>query len=488
MSVTDREPRETSAQPAPAPPAPAPAPAGPVPVSAPAAPAPTDAHADLTTGHAPAAQPSAPARRPRRATVADIVRAVTDGPLSLRISGYDGSAVGPADAGIGLHIATERGLSYLLTAPGDLGLARAYVSGDLRLVGVHPGDPYEALRLFKDELRLRLPSPAEALTLVRRLGWDRLLPPPRPPQEALPRWRRLTAGWRHSRGRDSRAIQHHYDVSNAFYERVLGPSMTYTCAVYHDPSDTLEQAQAAKYDLVAGKLGLRSGMRLLDVGCGWGGMVRHAAREYGVRALGVTLSRAQAEWAQAAIEREGLTGLAEVRYLDYRDAPVEQFDAVSSIGLTEHIGVRNYPSYFAALRDRLRPGGRLLNHCITRADNRMPNRPGRFIDRYVFPDGELAGPGRVISEIHDVGLEVQHEENLRQHYALTLAAWCRNLVEHWDACVSEAGVGIARVWGLYMAGSRLAFERNTIQLHQVLATRTGPDGDASYPLRPTWTP
>ena len=426
-------------------------------------------------------------RRTGRATVAEIVRAVTDGDLPVRITAYDGSGIGPADAGIGLHVRSPRGLSYLLTAPGELGMARAYVSGDLEVTGVHPGDPYEALRLLKDELRLRRPSVAEAAALVRRLGWQRLLPPPPPAEEAPARWRRVTAGLRHSRSRDRSAISHHYDVSNAFYELVLGPSMTYTCAVFRNPGDTLEQAQAAKYDLVAGKLGLKPGMRLLDVGCGWGGMVRHAAREYGVRALGVTLSRAQAEWAQAAIEREGLTGLAEVRHMDYRDAPAEHFDAVSSIGLTEHIGVRNYPGYFAALRERLRPGGRLLNHCITRADNRMPHRPGPFIDRYVFPDGELAGPGRVISEMHDAGFEVQHEENLRQHYALTLAAWCRNLVEHWDECVNEVGVGTARVWGLYMAGSRLSFERNAIQLHQVLGTRNGPAGDSGFPLRPDWT-
>jgi cyclopropane-fatty-acyl-phospholipid synthase len=418
--------------------------------------------------------------------VADVVRALTTGDLPVRITGYDGSAVGPSDAGITLSIGSERGLTYLLTAPGDLGMARAYVSGDLALHGVHPGDPYEALTLLKDELRLRTPSVAEALNLVRGLGWERLLPPLPPPQEALPRWKRVVNGLRHSRSRDSTAISHHYDVSNAFYEKVLGESMTYTCAVYRSPDDTLEEAQAAKYDLVAQKLALRAGMRLLDVGCGWGGMVRHAAREYGVKALGVTLSKAQAQWARAAIEREGLTGLAEVRHLDYRDAPREQFDAVSSIGLTEHIGVRNYPVYFGALRDRLRVGGRLLNHCITRADNRAPHRSGAFIDRYVFPDGELAGPGRLISEIHDVGLEVHHEENLRQHYALTLAAWCRNLVENWDDCVAEVGEGSARVWGLYMAGSRLAFERNEIQLHQVLAVRTTDDGDDEFPLRPTW--
>ncbi|MFF5232624.1 class I SAM-dependent methyltransferase [Dactylosporangium sp. NPDC000521] len=420
-------------------------------------------------------------------TVAEIVRAVTSGEPAVRITAYDGSAVGPVTASIGLHVASERGLTYLLTAPGDLGMARAYVSGDLELRGVHPGDPYEALKALEDGLQLRMPSPADALRLVRGLGWDRLRPVPPPPQEHVPNWKRTLQGLRHGRGRDAEAIHHHYDVSNAFYEKVLGPSMTYTCAVYRSPSDTLEQAQSNKYDLVAGKLALKPGMRLLDVGCGWGGMVRHAAREYGVKALGVTLSREQAAWAQAAIEREGLSHLAEVRHLDYRDAPLEHFDAVSSIGLTEHIGLRNYPVYFKTLRDRLKPGGRLLNHCITRADNRTSHRPGAFIDRYVFPDGELASPGKLVSAVHDAAFEVQHEENLRMHYAHTLAGWNRNLVEHWDACVDEVGIGTARVWGLYMAGSRFAFERNQIQLHQILATKTTRLGDSSYPLRPDWT-
>ncbi len=280
-------------------------------------------------------------------------------------------------------------------------------------------------------------------------------------------------------------IAHHYDVSNRFYELVLGPSMTYTCAVFPTADASLEQAQAEKYDLICRKLDLQPGQRLLDVGCGWGGMVRHAAREYGVRALGVTLSRAQAEWAKGAIDRERLGNLAEVRHLDYRDVMESGFDAVSSIGLTEHIGVRNYPAYFGHLRDRLRPGGRLLNHCITRSHNRW--QPiGAFLDRYIFPDGELTGSGRIISAAQDAGLEVQHEENLRRHYALTLAGWCRNLHDHWDEAVAEVGEGKARVWGLYMAGSRLAFERNEIQLHHVLATRTTDEGDNGFPLRPTW--
>ena len=204
--------------------------------------------------------------------------------------------------------------------------------------------------------------------------------------------------------------------------------MTYTCACFPDPEATLEEAQAFKYDLVCRKLGLEPGMRLLDVGCGWGGMVRHAAREYGVEVIGVTLSREQAAWGQAAVEREGLAGRAAVRFGDYRDVPETGFDAISSIGLTEHIGVRNYPSYFTFLRDRLVPGGRILNHCITRADNRTKATTGAFIDRYVFPDGELTGSGRIITAMQDVGLEVRHEENLREHYAMTLRHWCENLV------------------------------------------------------------
>ena len=222
-------------------------------------------------------------------------------------------------------------------------------------------------------------------------------------------------------------------------------------------------------------------MRLLDVGCGWGGMVMHAAREYGVKALGVTLSAQQAAWAQAAIEREGLSGLAEVRHLDYRDVPETGFDAVSSIGLTEHVGKANLPSYFSFLFAKLKVGGRLLNHCITRPDNIQPAiRKRGFINRYVFPDGELEGPGYLISLMHDTGFEVRHEENLREHYARTLAAWCANLDAHWSEAVAEVGQGTARVWRLYMAGSRLGFDRNHIELHQVLSVRLAAGRDLRH--------
>lgn len=418
-------------------------------------------------------------------TIAESVDSLMRDGMPIRFTAYDGSSSGPPDAEIGLELTGPRGLAYLLTAPGDLGMARAYVAGDLVLHGVHPGDPYRALVLLQNHLRFRAPTPTEAVAVVRALGLGGFRPPPPPPQEAVPRWRRAVEGLRHTRSRDAEVISHHYDVSNRFYELVLGPSMTYTCAVFPTPEASLEEAQAEKYDLICRKLDLRPGQRLLDVGCGWGGMVRHAAREYGVRALGVTLSRQQAEWAKGAIDGEQLGDLAEVRHLDYREVMETGFDAVSSIGLTEHVGVRNYPAYFGHLRDRLRPGGRLLNHCITRSHNRR--QPiGAFLDRYIFPDGELTGSGRIISAAQDVGLEVQHEENLRRHYALTLTEWCRNLRDHWEEAVAEVGEGTARAWGLYLAGSRLAFERNEIQLHHVLATRPSDDGDDGFPLRPTW--
>ena len=420
------------------------------------------------------------ARRPT-VTLGEIFTTLFGDGAPVRFQAYDGSVAGSEDAPIGLRLATPRAASYLATAPGSLGMARAYIQGDLELDGVHPGDPYAMLTLIEDQLHMRRPAPGEALRWLQGLGLRTLLPPEPPPQEVRPF---AKIGLKHGRIRDANAIKHHYDVSNRFYEMVLGPSMTYTCACYPTADATLEQAQVHKYDLVARKLALQPGQRLLDVGCGWGGMVRHAAQHYGVRALGVTLSREQAQWAQERIKRDGLDHLAEVRHLDYRDVPEADFDAVSAIGLIEHIGVKMYPAYFAFLRDRLRPGGRLLNHGITRPDNRHAGLPRRgFIGRYVFPDGELTGSGDIVSAMEDANLEVQHHENLRVHYARTLQAWCDNLVANWDECVAESGLATAKVWGLYMAGSRLGFERNGIQLHQILATRTDEGGRSGYPLR-----
>jgi cyclopropane-fatty-acyl-phospholipid synthase len=406
-----------------------------------------------------------------------------DAPVAFRA--YDGSRVGAADSPVTITVKSPVAVSYLAQAPGSLGLARAYVSGHLDV----DGDMYTALARLTQVQRTDV-GLGEKLGLLRSLGGPKLLWPriPAPPQEVRVN-RRWMSGRRHTRGRDASAISHHYDVSNTFYEWVLGPSMAYTCACYPSQDATLEQAQATKFDLVARKLGLEPGMRLLDVGCGWGGMVMHAAREYGVQALGVTLSAEQASWAQAAIKERGLSDLAEVRHLDYRDVPETGFDAVSSIGLSEHIGKAQLPGYFGYLYGKLVPGGRLLNHCITRPDNTGPSHVSAgFIYRYVFPDGELEGPGYLMSLMHDAGFEVRHSENLREHYAMTLQGWCANLDAHWDEAVAEVGEGTARVWRLYMAGSRLGFEQNVVQLHQMLGVKLAADGSARMPLRPDWEP
>jgi cyclopropane-fatty-acyl-phospholipid synthase len=417
--------------------------------------------------------------------LAEVFERVMGSDAPVEFAAYDGSHAGTPGAPVKLTIRSPVAVAYLAQSPGALGLARAYVSGHLDL----DGDMYQALERMSKAQNMDL-SVAEKWRLLQSLGGPKLLvnriaPPP---QEVM-QSRRWLSGRRHTKGRDAKAISHHYDVSNTFYEWVLGPTMAYTCACYPKADASLEEAQANKFDLVARKLGLHEGMRLLDVGCGWGGMVRHAAREYGVRAIGVTLSKQQAEWGKAAIEREGLSKLAEIRHMDYRDVEETEFDAVSSIGLTEHVGQKQLPSYFAHLFGKLKLGGRLLNHCITRPDNTEPaHRQQGFINRYVFPDGELESVGFLISLMHDTGFEIRHEENLREHYAKTLAAWCANLDEHWDEAVQEVGEGTARVWRLYMAGSQLGFDRNNIQLHQVLGVRVHEDGTAGMPLRPDWEP
>ena len=398
----------------------------------------------------------------------------------IRVEAFDGSRAGPDGPAVTLRLASPRALSYLVRSPGELGLSRAYVAGEIAI----DGDMYTALEAIGEKST----DARTVIDVLRRLGLGSvaraaLARVPKPAQEVRLR------GRRHSKGRDARAIAHHYDVSNRFYEMVLGPSMAYTCACYPRDEATLEEAQEYKFDLVCRKIGLQPGMTLLDVGCGWGGMVMHAARHYGVTALGVTLSRAQAEWAAKAIAEAGLADRAEVRHLDYRDAPGVPggYDAISSIGLTEHIGRAQLPSYFRFLHGKLRPGGRLLNHAIMRTTTTQRAAFDRgFINRYVFPDGELHGVGHVISVMQNAGFEVHHEENLREHYARTLAGWCANLDANWDACVAEVGAPIARVWRLYMAGSRLSFAQHRLELHQVLGVKVGRDGASGMPVRPDW--
>jgi cyclopropane-fatty-acyl-phospholipid synthase len=251
--------------------------------------------------------------------------------------------------------------------------------------------------------------------------------------------------------------------------------MTYSCAVWSDPSDSLERAQEAKYELICRKLDLRPGMRLLDVGCGWGGMAMYAAAHHGVQAVGITLSRPQEEWAQKNAAEEGLADRVDVRLQDYRDVDDGPYDAISSIGM-----------YFEQLFGLLRPGGRMLNHGIARPSaKRARFARHSFIDRYVFPDGELHEVGAVVSTMQERGFEVRHVESLREHYALTLRAWIANLEDHWVAAIAEAGPPRARIWRLYMAASALNFEAGRTQVHQILGVK-GDRGRSGMSLRPAF--
>jgi cyclopropane-fatty-acyl-phospholipid synthase len=416
-----------------------------------------------------------PSPKRRQGALAPVLDRATGSGTGIEFRAYDGSRAGPRDAAIRVDIRSPLAVRYLAQARNDLGLARAYVSGELEV----EGDLHEALRRLWRVNEGNVPW-RERLHVLRSVGLGALRPAEPPREEARLR------GRRHSRRRSAVAASHHYDVSNRFYGWILGPSMAYTCAVYPEAGATLEQAQFTKHDLACRKLGLRPGMRLLDVGCGWGGMVLHAARHYGVRALGVTLSSRQVEWARRAIEEAGLADRAEVRLLDYRDVAEAGFDAVASIGLTEHVGKAQLPAYFRFLHGKLRSRGRLLNHCITRPDNLHPLLlRGGFIDRYVFPDGELLGPGHIMSTMHDAGFELRHEENLREHYARTLADWEDGLEARWSDAVEEVGRARARAWRLYLAGSRVSFEDRWLELHQALGVKTE-DGDAAMPLRAEW--
>ncbi len=421
-------------------------------------------------------------------TVAEVleplVRTTTGTALPIRIDCWDGSSLGPPDAPLHVRFTSRRGLRRLLWAPNELGFARAYVSGDVQI----EGDLLDAMQRFDEladpergpGLHIGTETTVAVAKAVLRLGAIGL--PPKPPAEEI----RL-GGRRHSTGRDSEAISAHYDVGNDFYRLVLGPSMVYSCAYFEEAPSTayrLEDAQRAKLDLVARKLGLEPGMRVLDVGCGWGGFVLHAAREYGVRAVGVTLSREQAVFARRRVEEEGLGGLVEIRGQDYRDVPDGPYDAIASIGMAEHVGMAQLPGYAGHLHSLLAPGGRLLNHAISR----RPGPPGdpkgdktSFIDRYVFPDGELEPMSTMVDLLETAGFEVRDVESLREHYALTLREWVANLEREWDRAVALSSPGRARIWRLYMAGSALGFESNRLGVNQVLAVRTGPGGRSGLP-------
>jgi cyclopropane-fatty-acyl-phospholipid synthase len=386
--------------------------------------------------------------------------------LPIRFRFYDGSEVGAPDAPATVVITSPDALSRMLYAPGELGVARAFIAGDL----IVEGDFLAALRL-----RERMPVPrfdaATRIAMARLLGRAALHRVAPPPEEVKLR------GRFHSSARDKEAVSHHYDVSNDFYELLLGETMMYSCALWSDPDADLDRAQTAKIELVCRKLDLQPGMRLLDAGCGWGTLAIHAARHYGVSVTAITLSEEQAAYARKRVAEAGLDHQIDLRVQDYRTIQDGAFDVVAAVGLLEHVG-SDLPNYPATMFRLLRPGGRFFHHAISRPPFRKKRFPKpTFINSYVFPDADLHEIGHIVSAFQEAGFEVRHVETLRDHYVHTLGCWIDRLEDHWGEAVALIGVGNARVWKLYMTAAILGFEENRLQIHHVLSVK--PDSGRS---------
>jgi len=379
-------------------------------------------------------------------------------------------------------------VARLLWPPTPDSFAEAYLRGDVDI----DGHAMTAL-MAAERLDLRRLSAAD---LRRLLRWTFELRPATPPGRRLERVARLS-GTRHSRARDMAAVRFHYDVGEAFYSLWLDRRLTYSCAYFDagaDPAAELDAAQEAKLDLVCRKLDLQRGDRLLDIGCGWGSLILYAAERYGVEAVGVTLSQRQADEANRRAAEAKLADRVRAEVRDYRDLePLGRFDKVASIGMFEHVGEANVPTYFRSAFEALRPGGLFLNHGI--AQGAKPVRWGpdlrptasHFIDRYVFPDGELLAVDRAMTIAHhDTPFELLDVQALRPHYALTLEAWVSRLEANWEAAVAAAGEEVARTWRLYMSAARRGFESGDLDVAQLLFARPGPQGPAERPVRPWW--
>ena len=422
---------------------------------------------------------------PSRTTVAGLfdplLTEVLGGAPPVRFEFWDGSSAGPGDGADVVRVQSPHALRRMIWSPGELGLGRAYVAGDLDV----QGDVFTVLRTLQgaasNDAQLGIGAAVSALGVARKLG-ALGLPLAPPPEESRQH------GRRHSKRRDSDAISHHYDVGNDFYRLFLGPSLTYSCARFADEGASLEDAQAAKHELISRKLGLdeRPGMRLLDIGCGWGSMALHAATQHGAEVVGVTISAEQAAAARERVAAAGLSDRVEIRLQDYRDLSGETFDAISSVGMFEHVGAARTAEYFTVIHSLLRPQGRLLNHAISSIGGSVMG-PKSFIARYVFPDGELLDVGEVVLAMERAGFEVRDVESLREHYAKTLRRWVANLEAQWDEAVAMVGPARARIWRLYMAASALGFEDGGIAIHQVLGVVPDPTGLSGMPAtRRTW--
>jgi cyclopropane-fatty-acyl-phospholipid synthase len=389
----------------------------------------------------------------------ELARALPERPFTLRFwEGTELAATSPE--GPVFTVRSPAAVAHLLRAPGQLGLGRAYAAGELeaddldRVIDLL--DTYKPPAIDRSA-RLRLSVAALAAVGLTR--------PPRIPASEL-----RPSGRRHSRERDARAVRHHYDVSNEFFALFLDSSLTYSCALFSRGAQTLEEAQDAKRELVCQKLALKEGKRILDVGCGWGSFVMHAASRYGVEAVGITLSPAQAEGARARVAEAGLSDRVEIRLADYRDLASERYDAIASIGMVEHVGANQIDLYARQLAGLLDPGGRLLNHGIARLRH-GDAEAGPFSERYVFPDAAPLHVSRVILALERAGIVPEHVEGLAQDYADTLTHWIERLDANREQAELLVGAERLRVWRLYLRAARNGFRTGFTSIFQVLGHR-----------------
>jgi cyclopropane-fatty-acyl-phospholipid synthase len=390
----------------------------------------------------------------------EIEAALPRRPFAIRF--WDGTAVAATEDGAPTFtFHSPQALAHVIRAPGELGLGRAYVLGLVDTDDIEGAlqivDTFEPPRLSVRQIA-RL-----GVAVIRACG---LVTPPRPPASEL----RLT-GERHTIGRDRSAIAYHYDAGNDFFALFLDESMTYSCAYFKGGATTLAEAQQAKLDLVCTKLALQEGERVLDVGCGWGSFAIHAARNFGVSVLGVTLSEEQVKLGRERVREAGLEDLVELRLADYRELGGERFDAISSIGMVEHVGEERIDLYMRTLNELLRPGGRLLNHGIAKLMDFDTADEGAFSERFVFPDGVPLPLSRIELALERVGLVTRHVEGLPEDYAETLKYWIASFEARYEEAVRVAGVERARVWRVYLRAARQGFLTGWASVYQVLADK-----------------
>jgi cyclopropane-fatty-acyl-phospholipid synthase len=387
----------------------------------------------------------------------ELAAALPERPFTVAF--WDDGELAGTTPGPRFSVRSPAALAHALRAPGQLGIGRAYVSGQLDVDDLDAA--IRLLQTWKPPPINRRGQARLAFAAARAMGVTR--PPRRPQAELVPR------GRRHSTERDRRAVRHHYDLPPEFFALFLDESMTYSCAIFSCGAKTLEEAQAAKLELVCTKLGLKPGQRVLDVGCGWGSFAVHAAREHGVSVVGITLSPPQAEIARRRVAEAGV-GSVDIRVADWRELAGERFDAIASIGMVEHVGSAQIDAYAVRLSELLEPGGVLLNHGIARLRHGEPEA-GPFSERYVFPDAAPLHLSRVLLAVERAGLATDHVEGFAADYAETLRHWAARLDEHLDRAVALAGPERVRVWRLYLRAAASGFQTGFTSVYQVRARR-----------------